>query len=81
MVEGAGVLGYVRAMPQTLEQRVDELEKRMAELAAVVGARPRKKDWLATVGTLADDETSREADQLGREYRASLRESGERAGA
>ena len=61
-------------MPDTIEQRVDELEKRVAELGAVVGAKPRKKDWLATVGTLPDDEISREAERLGREYRSNLRD-------
>lgn len=67
-------------MPQTLERRLDEIEKRVAELGAIVGAGPRKKDWLATVGTLPDDEISRQADRLGREYRDSLTDSGDRAG-
>ena len=68
-------------MSQMLEKRVDELEKRVAELAAIVGSHLRKKDWPATVGTLPDDEISREADRLGRDYRDSLRDSGDRAGA
>jgi len=68
-------------MPQTLEDRVDELEKKIAELSAVVGGKPRKKDWLGTVGTWPDDEVSREAERLGREYRDSLRDSSDRAGA
>jgi hypothetical protein len=67
-------------MPETIERRLDEIEKRVAELGALVGAGPRKKDWLATVGTLPDDEISREADRLGQEYRHSLNDSAHRAG-
>lgn len=66
-------------MPQTLEDRMDELEKRVAALAALVGAKPRKKDWLATVGTLRDDELSREAERLGREYRETAQDLGDGA--
>jgi len=68
-------------MSQMLEKRVDVLEKRVAELAAKVGSQLHKKDWPATVGTLPDDEISREADRLGRDYRDSLRDSGDSAGA
>lgn len=67
-------------MPQTLEKRVDELEKSVAQLAAILNGGARKKDWLATVGTLADDETSREADRLGCQYRQSLADSKDSAG-
>jgi hypothetical protein len=57
-------------MSQTLEKRVDELEKKMAELSAeVLELRPLKRDWRATVGSLPDDELTREAERLGREYR------------
>jgi hypothetical protein len=68
-------------MPATLEQRVNEIEKKVAELGAIVGAAPRKKDWLNTVGTVKDDALSREADTLGREYRERLNDSTGRAGA
>lgn len=68
-------------MPETLEQRLDEVEKKVAELGAIVGAGPRKKDWLASVGTLPDDVLSREAERLGREYRDRLNDSDPRAGA
>lgn len=67
-------------MLQTIVQRVDELEKKVAVLAADIGARTRHKDFLATVGTLPDDEISREADRLGREYRENLRDLDDRAG-
>ena len=66
-------------MPDTLERRLDEIEKRVAELGAIVGAAPRKKDWLSTVGKCADDEMSREADRLGHEYRNNLNSSTGRA--
>ena len=63
-------MNYLRAMSQTLEKRVDELEKKYAELSAqVLDLRPRKKDWRRTVGSLPDDELTQEAERLGREYR------------
>ena len=68
-------------MPETLEQRLHEVEKKVAELGAIVGAGPRTKDWLSTVGTLPEDAMSREAERLGREYRDRLSGSDECAGA
>ena len=68
-------------MPQALEKRLDEIEKRVAELGAIIEARPHARDWLATVGTLQDDELSREADRLAREYRNGVNHSDDRAGA
>jgi hypothetical protein len=68
-------MDYFNPMPQTLEKRVDTLEKRVRELAAAVDAKPSKKDWLATVGTWPDDQISRDAERLGREYRDSLNSS------
>lgn len=61
-------------MPQTLAERVDELEKRVAELTAALKIKPTTKDWLSTVGTWQQDELSREADRLGREYREAQRD-------
>ena len=72
---------YLAPVPETLEQRLDEVEKKVAELGAIVGAGPSRKDWLSTVGTQPDDALAREADQLGREYRDRLNDSDERAGA
>ena len=68
-------------MPEALQKRLDEIEKRVAELSAIVGVGPRRKDWLATVGTLRDDDLSREAERLGREYRDGLNDSDDRVGA
>lgn len=68
-------------MPETLEKCLDEIEKRVAELGAIVGVEPRRKNWLATVGTLPDDDLSREAERMGREYRERLNDSDDRVGA
>lgn len=63
-------MNYFNAMSQTLEKRVEELEKKVAELSTqVLGLRPPRKDWRKTVGSLPDDELTREAERLGREYR------------
>jgi len=61
---------YINAMSQTLEKRVECLEKEFSELRAqILDLRQRKKDWHSTVGTLEDDEITRDAERLGREYR------------
>lgn len=61
---------YLKAMSHTLEQRVEDLEKRFAELSAKLSRmEPAKKDWRSTVGTLQNDDLSRDAERLGREYR------------
>jgi len=73
-------INYFHDMPETLEQRLDEIEKRVAELGAIVGAAPRRKDWLATVGTWPEDEISRDAERLGQEYREQVNRSGDCAG-
>ncbi len=62
-------------MNATLEQRLENLEKTVAELRAkVLRLSPVKKDWRSTVGMFADDETFDEAVRLGREYREQQRE-------
>jgi hypothetical protein len=61
---------YFRVMSQTMEQRVEELEKKVSDLTArVLKLRSPAKGWRPTVGTLEDDEITREAERLGREYR------------
>src|SRR6266436_1258643 len=70
IVEVVAAMVYVPRMSQTLEKRVEDLEKRVAELSAeVLQLRPIKKDWRQTVGCMPDDEITREAARLGREYR------------
>jgi prefoldin subunit 5 len=57
-------------MPQTLEKRVDDLEKEFSALRSqILNLKQSKKDWRTTLGTLDDDEMTREAERLGREYR------------
>jgi hypothetical protein len=57
-------MNYIRAMSHTLEQRVEELERKVAELSA------QALDLRLTVGSMTDDEMAREAEKrLGREYR------------
>lgn len=56
--------------PSTVEDRLADLEKRFGDLRAqVLNRSPEKKDWRATVGMMPDDEISRGADRLGREWR------------
>ncbi len=63
-------IGYPDGMAQMLEKRVEELERQFTELRSqVLDLKQRKKDWRSTVGTLEDDEVTREAERLGREYR------------
>jgi len=62
-------------MAETIEKRVDELEKKVADLSTtVLRLTPQKKDWKSTIGMLREDELSKEADRLGREYRKQQRE-------
>ena len=63
-------IAHISLMSQTLEQRVEALERKFSGLSArLVNVRRPKKDWRATVGTLQDDEMTQEAERLGREYR------------
>ena len=56
-------------MSQTLEKRVEELEKKVAELSAQGVPSQRKKDWRRTFGAFQNDPDFEEAVRLGREYR------------
>jgi hypothetical protein len=57
-------------MSQQIEERVEELERKVAVLTTqVLDLRALKKDWRRTVGSMPDDELSREAQRLGRDYR------------
>jgi hypothetical protein len=54
----------------SLEERFALLERQFADLRAeVLGLQPRTKDWRRTVGMMPDDELSRSAARLGREWR------------
>jgi hypothetical protein len=64
------LLAYASRIQQTLEQRLECLEKEFAEFRSqVLGVKERKKDWRSTVGTLEQDGLTTEAERLGREYR------------
>ena len=56
-------------MSQTLEKRVEELEKKVAELSAREIPAKRQKDWRRTIGIFQNDPDFEEAVRLGREYR------------
>jgi hypothetical protein len=56
-------------MSQTLEMRIESLEKKVAELTAKTGGPAREKDWRRTAGIFKDDPDFEEAVRLGREYR------------
>lgn len=56
-------------MPQSLEQRVDALERRVAQLDKQGNAPEGQKDWRRTIGVFANDPDFEEAVRLGREYR------------
>lgn len=68
-MEVPNAMNYVRAMPETLEKRVERLEKKVAELSAQPGASKRKKDPWRTYGAFKDDPEFENAVRLGREYR------------
>jgi hypothetical protein len=48
---------------QELEQRVVELEKRVAGLEAALTDGVRKKDWLSTFGMFKGDEAAKRMDE------------------
>jgi hypothetical protein len=56
-------------MSQTLEERVAELERKVAELSAQAPAAKRAKNPWRTFGAFKDDPDYDEACRLGREYR------------
>ncbi|MEA3209319.1 MAG: hypothetical protein QOE70_2376 [Chthoniobacter sp.] len=54
-------------MQSTVSQRLSALEKKFAALSRKLN---QPKDWRRAVGTLRDTKLAREADELGRQYRA-----------
>jgi hypothetical protein len=68
-------------MAQTLERRVEELEHKLADLAAqFADVKTRQNDWRHTFGLSWDDDGFKEMVSLGRDYRQSLRHQGNGAG-
>jgi hypothetical protein len=79
-VEVLAAMVYVPGVSRALEKRVGELEHKLAELADRITARkPRKKDWQRTFGLSRGDDGFKEMVNLGRRYRQSLRNRGNRA--
>jgi hypothetical protein len=68
-VEVQRAISYVFGMAQTLEQRVEQLEKKVAELSGKTASTARRKDPWRTYGVFKDDPDFEEAVRLGREYR------------
>ena len=61
-------------MSQTLEQRVEQLEKKFAELASQPrDSTPPATKWQETFGLSREDAGFDEMVRLGREYRENLR--------
>jgi hypothetical protein len=57
-------------MQTSVEERLTRIEREFDELKhEVLGLKPRAKDWRQTVGAIPDDELSRSAGELGREWR------------
>lgn len=63
--------GYLADMKATtVEERLSRIEREFDELKhEVLGLKPRAKSWHQTVGAIPDDELSRSAEKLGREWR------------
>ena len=57
-------------MQSTVTKRLSALEKKFAALSRKLN---QPKDWWRAVGTLRDTKLAREADELGRQYRARQR--------
>ncbi len=54
----------------SVEERLTRIERDFDELKRqVLGLKPRAKAWRDTVGMIPDDELSRSAEKLGREWR------------
>ncbi|MEX1114148.1 MAG: hypothetical protein WEB53_02795 [Akkermansiaceae bacterium] len=54
----------------TVEERLTRIEREFDELKHdVLGLKPNAKSWRQTVGMIPDDEVSRSAEKLGREWR------------
>src|SRR5207249_7116830 len=69
MLEFPGAMAYLPGMSQTLEKRVEDLEKKVVELSSSPSPAVRKKDPWRTYGAFKDDPDFEEAVRLGREYR------------
>jgi hypothetical protein len=72
----------LRQLEETLSQRLEKLEDAVAQLKRQVSSVPTSVEtawWKKIVGVYQNDPEFEEAMRLGREYRESLRPSGEDA--
>ncbi|MBW3598641.1 MAG: hypothetical protein KY475_15385 [Planctomycetes bacterium] len=58
----------------TLEQRVEALEKQVAELMERIMKPPPTKDWRSTIGMFTNDPVMKVIDEEGRKIREAERE-------
>ena len=61
---------------QTIEQKLTDLERRMAAMEALTGQRQPKGAWREIIGSQVDDELFREAVRLGAKWRAKANSEG-----
>ena len=54
---------------ENLEQRLNALEKEVAQLRQAQQPRPRFKDWRQAVGMFPGDDAMKEIDEAGRQIR------------
>ena len=69
LVEAFRAITYIHVVPQTLENRVEELEKQVAELTGRTNTSGRTKYPWRTYCVFRDDADFEEAIRLGRKYR------------
>ncbi len=62
-------MNYLYAMSNTVLERLERLEKKVAKLSGKASLSRRKKDPWRTYGVFKDDPDFEEAARLGREYR------------
>jgi hypothetical protein len=75
---GISGVGGITLANASIEQRVTELEKQLAQIKQQLSASAQPSGvpwWEKIAGTFADSEEYEEAMRLGREYRESLRPS------
>ena len=56
-------------MPQSLDERVTDLERRLAELKSADEKGSRQKNWQRTVGMFTGDDVMQRIDEAARQYR------------
>ena len=61
---------------QTIEQKLTDLDRRMAAMEALTGQRKPEGAWRELIGSQVDDELFREAVRLGAEWRAKANSEG-----